>query len=112
MVINGKLYRWYPRIRQEDINSDTSNKFIDTCSIANPYCGLMGADYDGDTVTVSMVYSTEANKELHDYSQSPAQFINLSGTNGRVAEKEALQVIYNLTLVLPDDKNKLSVVEF
>ena len=46
MVINGKLYKWYPRIRQEDIGSNTSNKFVDTCNIANPYCGLMNADFD------------------------------------------------------------------
>lgn len=44
MVINGKFYKWYPKIRQTDIGSNTSNKFIDTCSILNPYCGLMGAD--------------------------------------------------------------------
>lgn len=44
MVINGKFYKWYPKIRQVDIDSNTSNKFIDTCSILNPYCGLMGAD--------------------------------------------------------------------
>ena len=43
MVINGELYKWYPKIRQKDIGSNTSNKFIDTCSIANPYCKLMGA---------------------------------------------------------------------
>ena len=50
MVINGKFYKWYPKIRQSDIGKDTSNKFIDTCSIANPYCILMGADYDGKLV--------------------------------------------------------------
>ena len=44
MVINGKFYKWYPKIRQTDIGGNTSNKFIDTCSILNPYCGLMGAD--------------------------------------------------------------------
>ena len=43
MIINGKFYKWYPKIRQEDIGKNTSNKFIDTCSIANPYCILMGA---------------------------------------------------------------------
>ena len=47
MVINGVFYKWYPKIRQTDIGKDTSNKFIDTCSIANPYCILMNADFDG-----------------------------------------------------------------
>ena len=44
MVINGQLYKWYPYFEQKDIGSDTSNKFIDTLSMANPYCVLMGAD--------------------------------------------------------------------
>lgn len=110
MVINGKFYKWYPKIRQTDIGRDTSNMFVDTCQIANPYCGIMGADFDGDTVTVKMAYSIETNKELQNYLDSKAQFITLSGTNGRKAEKEAIQAIYNLTLVLPE--TKLDEVQF
>ena len=110
MVINGKFYKWYPKIRQSDILTNTSNKFIDTLSIANPYCGLMGADYDGDQVTIKMPYSIESNEELKKYAQSNAQFITLSGKNGRLGGNEALQAIYNLTLVLP--KTKLDKVEF
>lgn len=111
MVVNGKLYPWYPRIRQEDIGIETSSMFIDTCSIANPYCIMMGADYDGDTVTCKMAYSVEANQELQKYMQSPAQYISLSGDNGRTASCEALQAIYNLTLVLSDDLPKMDKVE-
>ena len=44
MVINGVHYKWYPDIKQSDIGSNTSNKFIDTLSILNPFCKLMGAD--------------------------------------------------------------------
>ena len=102
MVINGKFYKWYPKIRQTDIGRDTSNMFVDTCQIANPYCGMMGADFDGDTVTVKMAYTVETNKELENYANSKAHFIDLSVTNGRKAEKEAIQAIYNLTLVLPE----------
>ena len=43
MVINGEFYKWYPYIRQVDIGKDTSNKFVDTLQMANPYCVLMGA---------------------------------------------------------------------
>lgn len=110
MVINGKFYKWYPKIRQTDIGRDTSNMFIDTCQMANPYCGIMGADFDGDTVTVKMAYTIETNKELQNYLDSKAQFITLSGTNGRKAEKEAIQALYNLTLVLPE--TKLDEVKF
>lgn len=104
MVIDGKFYKWYPKIRQEDIGKDTSNKFIDTCQISNPYCGMMGADFDGDQVTVKMPFSVEANKELEDHLNSNGQFIGLNGENGRKATNEAIQTMYNMTLVLPDTK--------
>ena len=112
MVINGKLYKWYPKIRQEDIGSNTANKFVDTCSIANPYCVLMGADYDGDQVTVKACFTVEANEELKKYKDSNAQFITIGGDNGRVADKEAIQAMYNLTLVLPESKSKLTNPKF
>lgn len=104
MVINGKLYKWYPKIRQSDIGKNTSNKFVDTCNIANPYCGLMNADFDGDQVTAKMAYSVESNNELNKFSDSNGQFITLNGVNGRVADKEAIQAMYNLTLVIPGTK--------
>ena len=107
-VINGEFYRWYPKFSQEDIGSDTSNKFIDTLSMANPYCILMGADYDGDQVTLKMAYSIESNEELKKYMNSKAQFITASGSNGRLADKEAIQAMYNMTLVLPEDKDKMT----
>ena len=104
MVVNGKFYKWYPVINAEDIGKDTSNKFVDTCQIANPYCKMMVADYDGDQVTVKMVFSVEANQELEKHLNSNGQFIALNGRNGRVADIEAIQAMYNLTLVLPDTK--------
>ena len=104
MVINGKFYKWYPSIKESDIGTDTSNKFIDTCQMSNPYCELMVADYDGDQVTVKMPFSVEANKELEKHLNSPGQYVALNGQNGRKAGHEAIQAMYNLTLILPDTK--------
>lgn len=67
-------------------------------------------DYDGDQVTIKMPYSTESNEELKKYAQSNAQFVTLGGKNGRLAGNEAIQAMYNLTLVLPE--TKLDEVEF
>ena len=42
MIINNTFYKTYPKIRQEDIGTNTSNKFIDTLNISNLYlegCG-------------------------------------------------------------------------
>lgn len=52
MVIGNKFYKWYPKIRQTDIGKNTSNMFIDTCNIANPYCGLMGAGKSAHTIAI------------------------------------------------------------
>lgn len=46
MVINSTLYTHYPKIREKDINTDTSNKFIDTMNIANAYLKAIGGDYE------------------------------------------------------------------
>lgn len=52
MFYNNKFYKFYPKIREEDIGQDTSNKFIDTMSISNLLIGAMGADYKLDSVVV------------------------------------------------------------
>ena len=48
VYVSGRFYRWYPRIREKDISSNTSNRFIDTLNICNLLIGGMGADYDGE----------------------------------------------------------------
>ena len=64
----------------------------------------MYKDFDGDQITVKLVYSVEGNEELKKFKDSNGQFITLNGINGRKADKEAIQAMYNLTLVLPDTK--------
>ena len=64
----------------------------------------MYKDFDGDQITVKLVYSVEANEELKKFKDSNGQFITLNGINGRKADKEAIQAMYNLTLVLPGTK--------
>ena len=51
-----------------------------------------------------MPFSVEANQELEKHLNSTGQFIALNGQNGRLATNEAIQAMYNLTLVLPDTK--------
>ena len=42
MVLNNTFYKAYPKIRQEDIGTDTSNKFIDTLNLCNAYLEGIG----------------------------------------------------------------------
>ena len=108
MVLNNVFYKNYPMIRQEDIGSNTSNKFVDTLNICNAFLKAIGGDYDGDMVTVKGVYSEESNKELQKYMDSKSFYISLGGQNVRTLEAEGRQSLYSLTKVLPEDENKLS----
>jgi hypothetical protein len=97
-----KIYKNYPKIRQEDIGSNTSNMFIDTFHMSNSHLGSIGGDYDGDQVTIKGVYSEEANAELDKYMNSKSFMIGLDGTNVRTTTKEGIQALYSMTMILPD----------
>lgn len=104
MIIRGKLLKFYPRIRQEDIGSNTSSFFSDTMNICNAHLDSIGGDYDGDQGSAKGVYLVEANEELIEYMHSKAFFINLGGKIVRGPSKEALQTLYQLTRILPGTK--------
>lgn len=112
IMLNGELYKFYPKIRLEDINAPSAQKFIDTMQISNLYLNGMGADYDGDMGQVKGSFFNETNQELANFTNSKANFINMACTNIRVSEKEAIQSLYNMTLVLRDDTSKLTDPKF
>lgn len=62
---------------------------------------------DGDQVTVRGVFTEEANKELEEQLFSKSHYFNLGGKGVRASDKEAMQSLYNLTLCLPADKDKM-----
>ena len=80
--------------------------------ISNLYLGGLGADYDGDTGQVKGSFFKETNEELSNFTNSKANFINMACQNIRVSEKEAVQALFNMTLVLRTDKDKLTNPEF
>lgn len=51
-----------------------------------------------------MPFSVEANQELEKHLNSNGQFIALNGENGRKATNEAIQAMYDMTIVLPGTK--------
>lgn len=110
VTINGITYNYYPKIRKEDIGTDTSNKFIDTMNICNGYLDSIGGDYDGDMVTIKGVYTDEANAELKKQLETNIHFINLGGNPVISTAKEAIQAIYAMTLTMPE--TKLEKVKF
>lgn len=110
MQIGQKFYEKYPKIRDEDLGKDTSNKFINSLQIANPLLNLIGGDYDGDQLTSKAVFTEEANEELEEFMNKPSHYITEGGINGRILSNEAVQTIFNLTRVY--DNSLLTQPEF
>jgi hypothetical protein len=108
---NYKLYKWYPVITNEDINSNTSPVFEDTLSICNGLIEAMGMDYDGDTAIVKPVYTIEANKECEKQANAKIQMIGMNGYTTRGVSKENILCLYELT-VHPDPDVKFVNPEF
>lgn len=108
VYVNGEFYRWYPKIRESDINAKTSNMFIDTFNISNLHLKGMGGDYDGDSVSVKGVWFVEANEEIDKLLKSKKLNINFGGLNIKVSNNEAIQSLYSLTKILPGDELKLT----
>lgn len=104
MYYNNTFVKNYPRIRQEDIGSNTSNSFVDTLQLCNAYLGSIGGDYDGDQITAKALFSIDANAELEAQLNSKAHYINLGGTNIMVTHHEGSLALYSLTKILPGTK--------
>ena len=99
MIINDELYKRYPKIREEDIGSNTSNKFVDTLQMTNLHLSSIGGDYDGDQVSIRGVYTVEANEECDRYMNSKSYYIGYDGQNVRKMGNETAQAMYCLTKV-------------
>lgn len=104
MYFNNTYYPYYPKIREEDIGTDTSNLFVDTMKLSNLYLPGMGGDFDGDTVTSKGVYTMEANEELRNFANSKQNFIDFGCSPSRTSTGDAVQSIYALTKILNDTK--------
>ena len=105
---NTKYYKYYPKIRQEDIGSNTSNKFVDTLRISNVRLSSLGGDYDGDQMTCKIAFTKESNEEIEKYMHSKRAYINMGGVNEMVNEAEALHSLYSLTLSVGEDESKMT----
>lgn len=108
LYINGVYYPYYPKIREEDINTNTGNRFIDTMRLSNLYLEGLNGDYDGDTVSVKGVFANEANDELRKYQYNKANFLDLGARNKRKSSADVIQSTYQFTKVLEKDKELIS----
>lgn len=101
---NGITYKWYPKIREEDIGVDTSNRFIDTLRFSNLYLAGIGGDYDGDQCTCKGVYTREANDELESYMNSKQNLVTFGCKPLKEPGSDSIQAMFALTRILSDAK--------
>lgn len=103
MTIQGKEYPRFPDISLEDIankkESFICENFNDTLQLFPTYLKALGADFDGDTVTVQGVFS---KNDPMKYINSPMNIINISGSTMRAVSDINSQMIFALTKSLDD----------
>lgn len=104
--IRGIIYDNYPKILLDDPDTNTEDKFRETCNISNASIGSMGGDYDGDTTSNKVPYTNEANEECKNFINSKKRSIGMSGKFIYGIDNETILVGYTLTKCY--DESKLS----
>ena len=111
VMIEGKVYRWWPKIRKEDLGRNTAALFSPTLTISNGNIDVMGMDFDGDTAIAKGIYTIEANAELEKAANSKINLIGMDGISPRNVTKECIMNLYSLT-IQPDPSFKRIDPEF
>lgn len=104
LIFNGKEYPFYPDIDITTEHDKVGVKFIDTLVMSNSHLDGMGADFDGDQVSVRGIYSDEANLECEEIMNRKMSALNITGKNSKVVAKEVFNSLYELTKEGPDPK--------
>jgi DNA-directed RNA polymerase beta' subunit len=93
--IEDKYFKNYPKVIPNYPDSDSV--LIQTIVMNSMYLERLGADFDGDTVSIRSVYSVEANKEAEMIMKKKSYAIRQDGKNSRHIGNEAIQAIYSIT---------------
>lgn len=99
LTFNGKEYPFYPNIDLKTPNNKVGALFIDTLVMSNSHLDGMGADYDGDQVSLRGIWSDEANLEAEDIMQRKMTALNITGNNSKGVSKELFNSMYELTKI-------------
>lgn len=99
LIFNGKEYPFYPDINLDISHDRVGVQFIDTLVMSNAHLDGMGADYDGDQVSVRGIWSDEANVEAEEIMGSKMAVLNITGANSKVVAKEVFNSLYELTKI-------------
>jgi len=96
-IIDGIEYKNYPIVDEKMTKDKVANNFIDGLKMFNGYCGSLGADFDGDQVSIRGVWTQEANAEAEAILTSKKQYLDINGKNMRSISCEAVQALFEMT---------------
>ena len=92
-----KLYPNYPIIDKTLEKNLIQGEFIDALQIFNGSIHALGADFDGDQVTIRGVFTQEANEEAERLMYDKKNLLSFTGTSIRGISKEGVAALYELT---------------
>ena len=95
-VVDGIKYPRWPDlsgITKENIGKS----FIDTFRVFPTYLEALGADFDGDQISIQGLYTKEAQEEAENYMKSNSIAININGATMRTPKDTFLHTLYGLT---------------
>lgn len=103
--VGNTIYDYYPNIEFGVPENEIGTRFIESMSFSNSVLPGLDGDYDGDQITVKILFTQEANDEVEKYINSVSYFINASGDNIRKTSSEVVQTYYSMTKE-PTDKDR------
>lgn len=93
VTIGDTVYDYYPIIKGDPLNT-----FMATGQFSNTMIGPMGADFDGDTVSLKACWTKESNEDAERFINSNAYVLNVQGKCMREHTKDFLLTQYILTM--------------
>lgn len=99
MYINNRFYKYYPKINLDINDKKILSNFIDTMQPCVIYLKGLGADFDGDQMTIRGLWSKESNLEAAKMMMSPLNLLGINGKINRSVENEAAQALYSSTKI-------------
>jgi hypothetical protein len=102
VLIEGKVYPFYPVIDPSLPKDIVARSFNDTVTMSNMYLNAINGDYDGDTVSMRMPFLEESNEESRNIINSVKQYLNGQGKLVRYTKNESFLMVYNLTRESPN----------
>lgn len=97
MIINDRLYEYYPVIDTEMDVVDIESLFIDSLKLFPIYLSAIGGDHDGDQITAKILFTMEANADALKIMNAKTNLISINGDAIRKIGNEGSQTLYTMT---------------